>query len=82
MHEDWQDSEGTRGYKYQWGMDSKARRMVADHVKTNGGALKDRIPDLFELAFGQRQATWCVCEYVFVFALMTTYLARREGMYA
>ena len=41
MHEDWQDSEGTRGHKY-WGMGSEARKMVADHVKAKGGALRDR----------------------------------------
>ena len=41
MHEDWQESEGTRGHKY-WGMGSEARKMVADHMKAKGGALRDR----------------------------------------
>jgi uncharacterized protein with LGFP repeats len=60
MHEDWQDSEGTRGHKY-WGMGPEARKMVADRVKAKGGEGSE---DLFELTFGQRQSTWCVCEYV------------------
>jgi len=34
--------------------------MIADGVKVNGGALRDRIPDLFELTFGQQQTTWYV----------------------
>jgi len=41
MHEDWQDSEGTRGHKY-WEMGSEARKMVADHVKAKGGPCPDR----------------------------------------
>jgi len=42
-------------------MGPEARKMVADRVKAKGGALRDQIPDLFELTFGQRQAT---CEYL------------------
>jgi hypothetical protein len=41
MHEDWQDSKGTRWHKY-WGMGSEARKMVADRVKAKGDALRDR----------------------------------------
>ena len=36
MHEDWQDSEGTGGYKYL-GMGSEARKTVADRVKVPRG---------------------------------------------
>jgi hypothetical protein len=59
MHEDWQESEGTRGHKY-WGMGSEARKMVADHMKAKGGALRDRKTCLnLRLDNGR-----CVCEYV------------------
>jgi hypothetical protein len=43
MHENRQDSEGTRGHNLKyWGMGSEARKMVADRVKAKGGALRDR----------------------------------------
>ena len=76
MHEDWQDSEGTRGHKY-WGMGSEARKMVADHVKAKGGALRDRKTCLnLRLDNGRRHGVYvsmstpncvvCMCMFVCV----------------
>ena len=64
LHEDWQDSEGTRGHKY-WRMGSEARKIVADHVKEKGGAMRDQKTWLhLRLDNGRRHGVYGVCEYV------------------